>query len=140
DPTRRRTLKALAAAPLCGLGQLAFAEQYPSRNVTMIVPGPPGSGSDVIARLLADGLSAAWKQPVTVENRSGASGTIAAKQLLRAAPDGLTIMLGHIATHSIVPSLMKPAPYDALKDFEPVTLAGTTSNILVVASNRGINS
>lgn len=138
--TRRIMIGAMAAAPFASHLGVARGSAFPARGLTLIVPGPPGSGSDVIARLLADDFAAAWKQPVTVENRAGASGTLAAKQLLRAAPDGLTIMLGHIATHSIVPSLMKPAPYDPLADFAAISMAGTTSNILVVSSKQNIRS
>ncbi|NYT82781.1 tripartite tricarboxylate transporter substrate binding protein [Alcaligenaceae bacterium] len=114
--------------------------KYPDAPVTFVVPGPAGSGTDAIGRLLADEFSRMWGQPVVVENRAGASGMIGTQYLLRAAPDGYTILLGHVSTHSIVPAVRRPAPYHPVKDFAAIGKIGTSSNVLVVAGNSDIRT
>jgi tripartite-type tricarboxylate transporter receptor subunit TctC len=116
------------------------AAKYPEAPVTFVVPGPAGSGTDAIGRLLADEFSKMWGQPVVVENRAGASGMIGTQFLLRAAPDGYTILLGHVSTHSIVPALRRPAPYHPVKDFAAIGKIGTSSNVLVVAGNSDVHT
>ncbi len=110
----------------------AFAQDFPVRPVKFIVAGPPAGATDYIARLVAQKLSEQWAQPVAVENIAGASGTIGARALKNAAPDGHTIGLGHLGTHGIVPHLHNPPPYDALRDFAPVNYIGNAWDILVV--------
>lgn len=137
-----RWLGAVLAAGALWLPAAAVlaAQGYPAAPVTMIIPGPAGSGTDLIGRLLADDLSRRWQQPVVVENRAGASGMLGTQMLMRAKPDGYTLLLGHVSTHSIVPALHRPAPYDPVADFEAIGLIGTTSNVLVVAADSGIKT
>ncbi len=108
---------------------------YPSRPVTLIVPGPAGSGTDLIGRLVAEKLGAAMQTNLVVENRAGASGMIGVQQLMRAKPDGYTILLGHNSSHVIVPLVTHPKPYDGVDDFELVGRIGTSSNVLVTSAS-----
>jgi len=110
----------------------AQAEEYPSKPVRMIVTLAPGGTADILARLLADKLSALWGQPVIVENRPGASGMIGAEAVAKAEPDGYTLLMGYNAEISINPAIFKTMPYDPRKAFTPVTIVGTTPMILVV--------
>jgi tripartite-type tricarboxylate transporter receptor subunit TctC len=116
----------LAAAP-------AGAQQpYPSKPVRMIVGFPPGGGTDVVARVISQRLSDWWGQGVVVENRAGATGTIGADVVAKSPPDGYTLIMGHVNSHAIAPNLFKKLPYDALKDFAPVSYVGYVPNVLVV--------
>ena len=120
----------------------AFAQDvatYPSRPVRMVVPFAPGGGTDVLARIFGQKLSAAWPNAVAVDNRPGASATIGTDIVAKAQPDGLTLLL--IAdTHSINVSLYKKLPYDPLKDFSPVILLATAPHILTVHPSVPANS
>ena len=120
---------ALAASSL--VAQAAF----PDRPVKLVVAGPPAGGTDFLARLVADELSQAWKQPVVVENRAGASGLIGTRFVQTAPPDGYTLILGHAATHAIVPALHQPPPYDPIANFTPISLVATAPDLLVVAAD-----
>ena len=120
------------AAALCAVSPLTQAEAYPQRPVKIVVPFGPGSGTDTATRLLAQQLEAAFKQPVTVENRPGANGAIASTAVARAAPDGLTLLMGTNSTHGANPGLMAKLGYDPVKDFVPVGLIATFSSFLVV--------
>jgi tripartite-type tricarboxylate transporter receptor subunit TctC len=110
----------------------ADAQPYPAKPVRMLVGFPPGGGTDILARIVAQRLSDAWGQQVVVENRPGASATIAAAALARSAPDGYTLAMGQLTPHAIAPALLPKLPYDAAKDFVPIILVGTSPNILVV--------
>ena len=125
------------AAILCAAAILAFADEglaqpYPGRPVRMIVGFPPGGGTDILARIVAQKLSDAWGQQVVVENRPGASATIAANAVARAAPDGYTLSMGQLTPNAIAPALVPKPPYDALRDFAPIVLVGTSPNVLVI--------
>ena len=125
------------AAILCAAAILAFAgeglaQPYPGRPVRMIVGFPPGGGTDILARIMAQKLSDAWGQQVVVENRPGASATIAANAVARATPDGYTLSMGQVTPNAIAPALFSKLPYDPLKDFAPIVLVGTSPNVLVV--------
>jgi tripartite-type tricarboxylate transporter receptor subunit TctC len=120
-------LAALLLAPLQPL-----AQPYASKPVRMIVGFPPGGGTDILARIVGQKLSEAWGQQVVVENRPGASATIASAAVARAAPDGYTLSMGQLTPNAIAPALMPKLPYDALKDFAPIVLVGTSPNVLVV--------
>ncbi len=110
----------------------AIGQQYPARAVRMLVGFPPGGGTDIVGRIVAQKLSENLGQQVVVENRGGATGMLAADLAAKAAPDGYTIMMAHIAAVSILPSLYPKMPYDAIKDFAPITLAAIGPNLLVV--------
>jgi tripartite-type tricarboxylate transporter receptor subunit TctC len=118
----------------------AWAAGYPSQPVTIIVAGPPAGGTDSIARLLAADLTSHLKQSVVVDNKAGAGGIIGTKALLNAAPDGHTLLMGHVATNAIVPAVVKPKPYDPVADFTPVAMVGTAPELLVVSAQSGIKS
>ena len=109
------TLGALAHAP-------AFAQAFPSRPVTLVVPFPPGGGTDTGARVIAEQLGKRWGQPVIVENKGGAAGQIGADYVAKSKADGYTLLLGNIGTQAINPSLYAKLPYDADKAFAPVSL------------------
>ena len=122
-----RCMGALALA-CCGA---AFAQSYPSKAVRMIVPFPPGGGTDYTARLIGQKLSETWKHPVVIENRPGASTIIGSDLVAKSAPDGYTLLMGS-TNHTINPSLIAKLPYDTIRDFTPITVALTSSYVLVV--------
>lgn len=124
------------ASCLCGLalsvGAAALqAQPYPSAAVRMIVPFPPGGGTDYSARLIGQKLSELWGQPVVIENRPGASTIIGSDLVAKAAPDGYTLIMGSV-NHTINPSLIAKLPYDTIRDFSPITVCVTSSYVLVV--------
>ncbi len=110
----------------------AAEDAYPTRAVRIIAPFPPGSGVDIIARVVAQALSDAWKQPFVVDNRPGAGGTIGSDIVAKAQPDGHTLLLGNVSTLAIAPNLYRKLPYDPVRDFAPITLITTMNSVLVV--------
>lgn len=108
------------------------AQQYPARPIRMIVGFPPGGGTDIVGRIVAQKLSEVLRQQIAVDNRGGASGQLAAELTAKAPPDGYTVMMAHIAAVSILPSLFPKLPYDPQKDFAPITLVAIGPNLLVV--------
>ncbi len=112
----------IGAAILLGLAAVGHAQTFPSRTVTMVVPFPPGGGTDTGARIVAQKLGAKWGQTVVVENKGGAAGQIGADLVAKAKPDGYTILMGNIGTQAINPVLYKKLPYDADKAFAPIAL------------------
>src|SRR5688572_17961579 len=122
-------IKTLIAALL--VFPLTALAQYPSKPVRMIVTYPPGGGADTMARLLAPRLGESLGQPVIVENRPGASGTIGADYVARSAPDGLTLMLD-ASSYAVNPSLYPKLPYDPRRAFAPVSLIVLFPNMMVV--------
>lgn len=106
-------------------------ETWPTRPVKIVIGLPPGSGSDLLARALAQELTQNWKQPVIVENKPGASGVIAASTVAKSQPDGTTLFLAIDANITTNPYIFKTLPYDPIKDFAPVTMLMTFSTLLV---------
>jgi tripartite-type tricarboxylate transporter receptor subunit TctC len=137
----RRFLLKLAAAvlPLVAAGS-AFAQSYPDKAITLIAPFSAGGALDLIARSVAQKLNDEWGQSVVVDNKAGAAGIIGTQYVARSAPDGYTILLGATTTHGINPSLYQKLPYDAVKDFAPVSLVATIPHILVVNPSLPINN
>jgi tripartite-type tricarboxylate transporter receptor subunit TctC len=129
------TLAALAATPA-----LAQPEWPTAKPISYVVPFTAGGSTDIVGRVLANKLQESLQQSVVVENRPGQAGGIGAAYVAKAAPDGYTLFGGTISTHAINPSLYKKLPYDAMKDFEPVTLVGRLPNVLIVNSQLGVNS
>lgn len=125
-------MRSLIAACLLAVSTCALAQAFPSRPVRFISPFPPGGAVDVITRITATGLQEALGQPVVVENRSGAGGTVGADVAARAPADGYTLFSGGIATHGIAPALYSKLGYDAVRDFSPLSMIGTTPNVLIV--------
>ncbi|PLC52023.1 twin-arginine translocation pathway signal protein [Pollutimonas nitritireducens] len=133
--TRRAAIRllALSAALAFPFGALsAQNDSYPSRAVTIIVPYGPGSSTDILTRIVAKHMSEQFGQPVIVENKAGAGGSIGSAQVAKSTPDGHTLVMGTISSHSINQSMMKDLPYDVLKDFAPVSLVAYFPNVLAV--------
>jgi tripartite-type tricarboxylate transporter receptor subunit TctC len=105
---------------------------YPTRPVTLVVPFPAGGSTDLVSRLVAQKMVAPLGQQVLIDNRGGAGGNIGSAAVARAAPDGYTILMGTVATHALNPLLYKKMPYDAVKDFAPISLLAIIPNVLVV--------
>ena len=134
---QRRRVLAMAAAlgfapAILTLGAPAYAaDPYPSKPIHMVVPFPPGGGFDSVARPFAEKLSTILKQPVVVENRAGAGGNIGTAEAARAAHDGYTILFANeiLATN---PNMYKTAPFDPVRDFEPIAMVATTPLVLAV--------
>jgi len=110
----------------------AAAQSYPARPVRMLMGFPPGGGTDIVGRIVAQKLSEGLGQQILPENRGGATGMIAAELAAKAPPDGYTIMMAHVAAMTILPSLYPKMAYDAARDFAPITLAAIGPNLLVV--------
>ena len=121
----------LALLSMPGVQSAARAQSFPSKPVKVILPSPPGGGTDALARILADKLREKWGQPVIVENRAGAGGNIAGDVTSKAAPDGYTLMLAHPAPLVINKALYSKLSYDP-DQFVPVSLVATVPNVLVV--------
>jgi tripartite-type tricarboxylate transporter receptor subunit TctC len=111
--------------------------QYPDRAVHIVVPFPAGGPTDVLTRVLAQALAARWSQPVVVDNKPGAGGTIGADFVAKSAADGYTLVMGTSSTHSVGPVLQK-LPYDADKDFVAVVNVGSAPNVLIVSPALGV--
>jgi len=121
---------ACAVAVLAGAGSTANAQTWPNKTITIIVPFPAGGTTDLITRPIAQKLSEAFKQPVIIDNRGGAGGTLGATLAARAAPDGYTLLVGAVH-HTIATTLYKKLPYSFEKDFAPITVLAFVPNIVV---------
>ncbi len=117
----------------------AFAQGYPSKSVHMIITFPPGSGTDIVGRLVAQKLSEFWGQSVVVENRAGAGGSIGSALVAKAAPDGYTLLVNSSA-HAVNPAIYAKLPYDTLKDFVDIAPLSGAPNVLVVNAASKIRS
>jgi tripartite-type tricarboxylate transporter receptor subunit TctC len=128
----KKTLIGLALAMAATVS--AFAA-YPDKTVTMVVPFPPGGSTDAIARVIGQKLSEKFGQSFIIDNRAGATGTIGAAFVKRAPADGYTLFVSSLGPFVIAPHLIKGVQYDALKDFDPITIAVQAPNVLVVPAN-----
>jgi len=126
--------KALVVGLLLALaaGVGAAAQPYPTHPIRLIVPYPPGGANDLLGRILGERLSAAWGQPVVVDNRPGANGLIGVELAKHSAPDGYTLLIGATGTHAVNPVLYSKLPYDPLTDFAPISLVASAPIVLVV--------
>jgi tripartite-type tricarboxylate transporter receptor subunit TctC len=124
-------LLGLLATGLANVPHPANAQDYPTRSVTLVVPYPAGGGVDAMARIVADKLSAALGHQVIVDNRGGGSGLIGTRAVVKAAPDGYTLLLGHTGTVSINPSLYANAGYEPRRDLTPVGLIASMPVVLL---------
>ncbi|SOY53604.1 conserved hypothetical protein, UPF0065 [Cupriavidus taiwanensis] len=138
--TRRQALIALAAACAAGASGSAFAQPWPARPLRMVVPFPPGSSPDLIARILTEKLAAALGQPVVVENRPGAGGNIGTGMVARAAPDGYTLLFTINGPLVTAPTLSRNLNYDPFRQLAPVTLVATSPNVLVVDARLPVHN
>jgi tripartite-type tricarboxylate transporter receptor subunit TctC len=120
-----------AALAVLGPTGHARTETYPNRPITLIVPFPPGGSTDIVARIVADKLAGALRQPIVVDNRGGAGGTVGSRAAAKSAPDGYTLLLSYTGTLAVGPSLYANVGYDPRKDFDPVGRIGTAPSMLL---------
>jgi len=139
--TTRRKFVSLSGAALATsvLARFASAQQWPSRPIRAIVPFGPGSTIDIIGRIVVEPLSAALGQPIVVENRGGAGGSIGSAAVAKSEPDGYTILI-HASAHSAAPAAYPNAPYDAGRDLRGVAVFGTVPNVTVISPDKGIKT
>ncbi len=123
---------AFASFSLLALSAASAQDKFPSKPIKLVVGFPPGGGADVVARLVGTHLGEALGQPFVIENKGGASGFIAGSAVAQSAPDGYTLLLGHVNALAIAPPASSKPPYDALKDFTPIGYIGFAPNVLVV--------
>ena len=133
---RRGLLFAVAAGLIAIPAQAVQAQTYPTRPVHLIVPYPAGGGTDFFARLVGGKMADVLGQPVVVENKPGAATNLGAEYVAKAAPDGYTILLGDVATYAANQSLYKKLPFDAEKDFTPISLTARFLTVLVSNPNK----
>jgi tripartite-type tricarboxylate transporter receptor subunit TctC len=126
----------LAATPVHD----AAAQAFPSKPVKLVIPFPPGGSLDNIGRLIAQKLSEAWGQQVLIENKPGAGGNIGADAVAKSPADGYTVVMGALSTHAVNPNLYAKMPYDAAKDFAPISLVAITPNVLIVNAAMPVTS
>src|SRR4030095_4533884 len=142
-PGLRFVMRVLAIAvtflPTLAAAQIASGA-YPTHPVKLVVPFPPGGPLDVTGRAIAQKLTEAWGQSVCVDNRPGAGGNIGADLVAKSPADGYTILMGALSTHAVNPSLYAKRPYDAVKDFAPITLIAVTPNVLVVNASSPVQN
>ncbi len=137
----RRAVFAVCAGMAAGLTAFGVAAQsFPSKPVKLVVPFPPGGSLDAAGRAIADKLTQMWGQSVVVENKPGAGGNIGADFVAKSPADGYTVVMGALSTHAVNPSLYPKMPYDAAKDFAPISLVAITPNVLVVNPSLPVNS
>jgi tripartite-type tricarboxylate transporter receptor subunit TctC len=134
-------LAILFGAALTALAPLpAAAQTFPSKPVKLVIPFPPGGSLDNVGRLIAQKLSEAWGQQVVIENKPGAGGNIGADAVAKSPPDGYTVVMGALSTHAVNPSLYRTMPYDAAKDFAPISNVAITPNVLIVSVKSPIHT
>lgn len=126
--------------PIIAFSQGSFAQGYPAKPIRIIVAFSPGGANDLIARLIGQKLAENFKQNVLVENRPGAGGNIGSDFVSKSQPDGYTLLLGSTGPHTINPHIYKNMPYDALRDFTPISLIAKSSALLVVHPSIPANS
>ncbi len=124
--------KLATAATIAMMTTLVSAQDYPTKPIRIIVPLTPGSGADIAGRIVAKHLGEVWKQPVIVENRPGAGGQIGTQAVVKAEPDGYTLLV-QSASHAANPAIYKTLPYDPLKDLVDVAILGVTPYVMVTA-------
>ena len=129
-----------AAAVAATVAPVAMAQALPTTPVRLVVGFPPGGGTDVLARLLAHKLGPMWGTTVIVDNRAGASGTIAADQVARVAADGATLLMAHVSSHGIAPGLPKKLGYSAERDFTAISLVGATPQMLICGADQPVKT
>lgn len=137
-------LRSLLVVLLCAAGaaasQLAYGQSYPTKPLRMVVPYPPGGGSDIIMRQLAQFLSERLGQQVVIDNRGGGGGSMGMEAVAHAAPDGYTLLTALTAQLAVNPALYKNLPYDPVKDFAPITLFADGPYLLVVHPSLPVKS
>lgn len=130
----------LAVAVAASVPSAAVAQNFPSGPIKFVVPYAPGGSTDILARAIAESLSKRFSQPVVVVNQPGAGGAIGTSAVARSAPDGYTMLMATNGTHAINPSLYSKLPYDAVKDFEPVSLVASVPLLLAVPTKSEVKT
>ena len=133
--TTRRAVRSaigLLAAAAWALPLTSAAQSWPAKPIRLLVGFAPGGGTDIVMRAMAPKLGELLGQPIVVDNRAGASGTIAADLVAKSPPDGYTLLAGHANSNAIAPHVLAKVPFDALNDFTPITYIGYVPNVLVV--------
>lgn len=129
--TRRTLLAVLATATVGAMPAAAFAQAFPTKPITIVVPFAAGGTTDILARLMGQYLSTELGQPVVVDNRAGAGGNIGGQYAAKAPADGYTLFMGTVGTHAINAALYKKMPFDHIKDFAPLSRVAMVPNLLV---------
>lgn len=130
----------IAAALAVGVNTASFADTWPSRAIKLIVPFPPGGAADTVARIYADKLGEALKQPVVIENKAGAGTAIAAEAAAKADPDGYTLSLASAGQLTILPHINKSIAYDPFKSFTPVSMLASVPYVIAASPNTPVSS
>ena len=123
-----------------GFSTAAHAQNYPNKPIKFVVPFSAGSATDNVGRIIAQAMSEAWGQPITIENKAGANGILGAEAVKAAPADGYTFLFGTNSAYAAVPNMRKEPPYDVLKDFTPVTTVAKLSFAFAVEASRPINN
>ncbi len=138
---QRRSFIAASGALATTLAAPALrAQEWPSSPVRILVGFPPGGGTDALARVVAQKLTALWGQQVIVENKAGAAGVIAAEYVATQPSDGSTLLMAHINSHALAPALQPKLRYNTERDFTPIVLVGVTPNLLIANPGQGVKS
>ena len=137
--SRRFALAFIASVTALVSGAVFAQASYPSKPIKVVVPFPAGSTTDIIARAIADKMSQSMGQPLVIDNRGGASGTIGQQAVATAPADGYTIMV-HSSSHTVSPSTFAKLPFDTLNDFAGVTSISSTPNVLVMSPSKNIKT
>ncbi len=137
--SRRFALAFIASVSALASGVVFAQASYPSKPIKVVVPFPAGSTTDIIARAIADKMSQSMGQPLVIDNRGGASGTIGQQAVATAPADGYTIMV-HSSSHTVSPSTFAKLPFDTLNDFAGVTPISSTPNVLVMSPSKNIKT
>lgn len=130
----------LVLLALVSTGAPVHAQPYPTKPIRMVVPSAPGSGPDLIARVVAQKLTESLGKPVVADPRPGAGGSLGAEIVAKSPPDGYTLIMGSAGSHSVNSALYPKLPYDAVKDFAPISLVSTAPNILIVHPSLPVKS
>lgn len=138
--TRRAALAGAVSLATLIAGTASSQAAYPERQITLVIPFAAGGSTDVVGRVIAQRMSEILGQQVVVQNVAGAGGNLGADNVARSEPDGYTLLMGTVATHALNPLILKSTPYDAVKDFAPVSLLVVVPNVLVVNPELPANS
>jgi tripartite-type tricarboxylate transporter receptor subunit TctC len=139
--TRREWVRLSGAAcVVASTGRVATAQTFPSKPITLVVPFPAGSTTDLVGRILADELAKSTGQTVVIDNRGGAGGSVGTEAVARSAADGYTLLMGTIGTHAINPAVYPKINYDPMLNFSPIIQFGAAPNVLVVNPDLPVKS
>jgi tripartite-type tricarboxylate transporter receptor subunit TctC len=136
----RQCIRSLAIAALAMVAVSAMAQDYPNKPIRLVVPFPPAGNVDLSARIIGPELAKELGQPIVIENRSGAGGTLGLDAVAKSAPDGYTLGIASPVNHLAAPSLYPKLPYDSIKDFSPVSLIASVPMVLVVGPSSPVKN